>query len=79
MIDKTILKLIRLYQQTSFFHNFIFKSLFMSDQVCRFNPTCSVYTYQAVKKYGSVRGLFLGLKRILRCHPWNKGGFDPLR
>jgi hypothetical protein len=45
---------------------------------CRFQPTCSDYTYQAVSSYGIMRGSWLGLKRICRCHPWSKGGFDPL-
>lgn len=46
---------------------------------CRFVPTCSQYASQALKKYGLLKGLSLGLKRIGRCHPWNKGGFDPLK
>jgi putative membrane protein insertion efficiency factor len=44
---------------------------------CRFEPTCSVYFIEAVKKYGAVRGAFLGVRRVLRCHPWNSGGYDP--
>jgi len=71
-----ILKLIRFYQKTSFFHNYFFRLFFLSDRVCRFTPTCSEYTYQAVEKYGLIKGSFLGLKRILRCHPWSKGGVD---
>lgn len=78
MLKKIILKLIRLYQKTSFFHGYIARVLFMTDKVCRFTPTCSEYTYQAVNKYGSFGGLWRGLKRILRCHPFSKGGFDPL-
>jgi len=74
-----ILALIRFYQKTSFFHKTLFKTLFISDSVCRYQPTCSNYTYQAVEKYGTVKGLFLGLKRIIHCHPWAKGGYDPLR
>jgi len=46
---------------------------------CRFYPTCSDYTVQAIEKYGFMKGLFLGLKRILRCHPFNPGGYDPLQ
>ena len=46
---------------------------------CRFYPTCSSYTIQALEKYGIIKGLFLGLKRILKCHPFNNGGFDPLK
>jgi hypothetical protein len=74
-----ILKLIRFYQKTSFFHGFIARQFFLTDKVCRFQPTCSDYTYQAVKKYGAGKGLFIGLKRIIHCHPWNKGGYDPVR
>jgi putative membrane protein insertion efficiency factor len=44
---------------------------------CRFQPTCSEYMIEAIKKYGAVRGILRGLKRILRCHPFNRGGFDP--
>ncbi|MCX6745091.1 MAG: membrane protein insertion efficiency factor YidD [Candidatus Parcubacteria bacterium] len=45
---------------------------------CRFYPTCSEYTYQAVEKYGVIKGLWLGLKRVLRCTPLSKGGHDPV-
>lgn len=45
---------------------------------CRFYPTCSEYVFQAVNKFGVTKGLLLGVKRILRCNPFNKGGYDPL-
>jgi putative membrane protein insertion efficiency factor len=45
-------------------------------QQCRFEPTCSNYFIEAVRKYGAVRGAWRGLKRIGRCHPWNPGGVD---
>ncbi|MFQ3549287.1 MAG: membrane protein insertion efficiency factor YidD [Armatimonadota bacterium] len=48
-------------------------------RTCRFNPTCSEYTAQAIEKYGSIKGTWLGIKRIFRCHPWSKGGDDPLK
>jgi len=45
---------------------------------CRFTPTCSEYAAQAVKKYGAIKGLWLSVKRVGRCHPWHDGGYDPL-
>ncbi|MHB1126772.1 MAG: membrane protein insertion efficiency factor YidD [Bacillota bacterium] len=45
---------------------------------CRFYPTCSQYTYLAVQEYGLIRGGWLSLKRITRCHPFNPGGYDPI-
>jgi putative membrane protein insertion efficiency factor len=45
---------------------------------CRFLPTCSAYTYEAVKLHGIFKGLNLGFKRISKCHPWNEGGYDPV-
>lgn len=45
---------------------------------CRFYPSCSAYAYEAVRKYGPIKGSWLAVKRILRCHPLNPGGFDPV-
>lgn len=47
-------------------------------RVCRFHPTCSEYGKQALLKYGAGKGLLLGIKRILRCNPFNAGGYDPI-
>jgi putative membrane protein insertion efficiency factor len=45
---------------------------------CRYNPTCSQYAEEAIKKYGIFKGVYLGTKRISRCHPWGGHGYDPL-
>lgn len=64
-----VLRLIRFYQRRI--------SIF-TPASCRFFPTCSYYTYEAVERYGLRRGLWLGFKRLCRCHPFCKGGYDPV-
>lgn len=46
---------------------------------CRFTPSCSQYTLEAIEKYGLLKGGAMGARRLLRCHPFSKGGFDPVR
>jgi putative membrane protein insertion efficiency factor len=65
-----ILRLLRVYKR------FISPLLIPA---CRFTPTCSEYAYEAVSRYGAYRGSGLALKRLLRCNPFCKGGFDPVR
>ena len=68
-MKKIILLLIRFYQK--------YISIFLGKN-CRFIPTCSAYTYEAIERFGVLKGGFLGIKRILKCHPWHPGGFDPV-
>ncbi|AEF84728.1 conserved hypothetical protein [Treponema primitia ZAS-2] len=69
VLQKAVLLFIRFYQQAITPH-------FPSS--CRYVPTCSAYTYDAVRKYGAIRGVALGIRRILRCHPFHPGGYDPV-
>ena len=70
IMKKIALTLIKLYQQ--YISPYIRKN-------CRFYPTCSEYTFVSIEKFGLVKGIFLGLRRIGRCHPWSAGGFDPVQ
>lgn len=72
------LKAIRFYQRYLSFDTGILKFLFLTDKACRFSPRCSEYTYQAIEAYGIIVGSWRGLMRIIRCHPWSKGGYDPV-
>lgn len=69
MIRKTILILIKGYQ-------LLISPL--TGPSCRFYPSCSEYAFEAVNKYGCLKGVFLATKRILKCHPFHPGGFDPV-
>ena len=68
-MKKILIKLIELYQATPI----------SAHSSCKFTPTCSEYTKEAIQKYGALRGTFKGIKRILRCNPFNKGGYDPVK
>ncbi len=72
---KALLVSIRLYQRLLSPDHGVPSALF-PDGYCRFYPSCSEYGYQAVEKYGIIRGLWRSIGRILRCNPWNKGGID---
>mgnify|MGYP004561553831 FL=1 len=68
MIKQIVLFLIKIYQKIST----------LTPPRCRFYPTCSEYTKQAIIKFGLLKGGILGIKRICRCHPFNEGGYDPV-
>ncbi|WP_138160428.1 membrane protein insertion efficiency factor YidD [Peptoniphilus catoniae] len=71
-MKRIMLLLIRFYQRV------ISKYIFVGAH-CRFYPTCSEYAYQAYEKYGFFKGSYLTVRRILKCHPFHKGGYDPLK
>ncbi len=63
-----LIKIVKLYQKTPLH----------SHSYCRYTPTCSSYMIDALNEYGAIKGSFLGIKRILRCHPFSKYGYDPV-
>jgi putative membrane protein insertion efficiency factor len=69
LLGKFFILLIRVYQYT--LSPFIGRS-------CRYTPTCSVYSVEAIKKYGPFKGSWMALKRILSCNPWGGSGYDPV-
>ena len=68
MLKTILIMLIRGYQKITFFKR----------PSCRFYPSCSNYSIEAFDKYGVIKGGWLGIKRICRCHPFNAGGYDPV-
>ena len=68
-MKKILILLIRFYQK------FISP---MFPAKCRFYPTCSQYTLEAIKEHGTIKGTYLGIRRILKCHPFHEGGYDPV-
>ncbi|MBC59874.1 MAG: membrane protein insertion efficiency factor YidD [Gammaproteobacteria bacterium] len=69
MLKTLLIRLITFYQLTL--------SLLIGND-CRFYPTCSQYTKEAIEKHGSIKGSWLGVRRICSCHPWHEGGVDPV-
>lgn len=79
-MKKVILFLIKIYKKFISPIKKNFSIMFgFNETKCKYYPTCSEYTRQAVEKYGVFHGLFIGIKRIFRCNPFSKGGYDPLR
>ena len=64
-----VLLVIRMYQRLISIH---------LGNNCRFDPSCSSYAHDAIDRYGVVRGAILATRRVIRCHPWDSGGFDPV-
>ncbi len=70
MIRKIFIVMVKLYQK--------YISPLKRNSNCIYTPTCSSYAIEALEKYGAMKGLYLTIKRILRCHPFHKGGYDPV-
>jgi putative membrane protein insertion efficiency factor len=79
MLKKIILSLIRVYQKISPIFNTLGRSLGLTKTDCKFIPSCSNYAIEAVNKHGAFKGTYLGFIRVLRCHPFAKGGYDPVK
>lgn len=75
---KLVVNLIKVYQKTISFDHGFFK-IFYPHGFCRFTPSCSQYGVEAFTKYGLIRGGFITIWRVVRCNPWNKGGYDPVK
>ena len=69
-LSKLLIYLVRFYQK------FISP---LKGPTCRFYPTCSQYSIEAIRKYGALKGIYLKIRRLLKCHPFNPGGYDPLK
>ncbi len=69
-MKKILIFLVRLYRK--------YISPLKGRGTCRFYPTCSQYAIEALEKYGAIKGTYLAIRRILKCHPFHKGGFDPV-
>jgi putative membrane protein insertion efficiency factor len=79
MIKRILLWVIKIYQNTlSLDHGYLGK-VFPNRRNCKFTPTCSEYSYEAINKYGAIKGGIMGLKRVIRCNPWAvPGQYDPV-
>ncbi|MCL2354538.1 MAG: membrane protein insertion efficiency factor YidD [Oscillospiraceae bacterium] len=74
-MKKTTIFLINIYRTSK---NYIYPMLGFSGATCKYYPSCSEYTKQCVEEYGVLKGICLGTKRVVRCNPFSKGGYDPV-
>ncbi|MCD2346888.1 membrane protein insertion efficiency factor YidD [Clostridium guangxiense] len=82
MMKKIIIKFIEFYRKCSSSPMFrgLSSAFFIRGQhVCKYSPTCSEYAIEAVEKYGALKGSLMAIKRILKCNPFSKGGYDPVK
>ena len=77
-LRQVFLLAIRFYQKTLSLDHGLLRVLYPRG-FCRFNPSCSQYGYDAIEKYGVLKGSYMAIGRILRCQPWSKGGNDPVK
>ena len=69
-MKRILIKIVKLYRK--------YISPLKRVPTCRFKPTCSQYALEALEKYGALKGSYMAMRRILKCHPFHKGGFDPV-
>lgn len=79
LLQSALLSLIRFYKKTEPMRVEFARNLHLPVHSCRFQPTCSEYAMEAVEKYGAFRGGAKAVKRIVRCGPWSRGGYDPVQ
>lgn len=77
-MDRLVISIIRLYQKTLSPDTGVFRVFFPSG-VCRHTPSCSEYSIQAIEEYGVLKGSWIGLRRVSRCHPFGSSGYDPVK
>lgn len=80
MVRKLVLILIKIYQKTLSYDHGMLGKIFPNVRYCRFTPTCSMYTYEAIDKYGIIKGIYMGMHRLARCNTHTPmGTYDPVK